>query len=407
MSASPKFAHVVFQTGQPNQMRDWYCAVLDGHVVYQDEALCFITYDDEHHRVALLSPPVRVATQTSHHRVCPSHRLHLREHRRPARPLCVVAGAGNNPRRLHRPRGDDVDVLPGSRRHLRRDADRQLRQSRRRHQLHARSGIRGRLGWPGVRPRSDARGPPSRCQRRGTHRSRLVAAGRAAQSDVHSRRRVKPAAAMTTLAETASLAEPSRFAETHWPTRRSGGTTPAGADILERIRAIQRLLEKNSDDSEAARRVVDESITALTEAGAFKIAQPRRYGGYETSVRTMLDVSAAVAEADGGTAWVVTLVQRLRLADKPFPGTGPRRRVGNRPGCEGLRRARADRRVGTDSRGRPGDRTLVSQLRVLARRLGGAGYPPHRSSTARSSTTALRSSPAKIWNSKKPGSRPG
>jgi catechol-2,3-dioxygenase len=57
MSAAPKFAHVVFQTGQPAAMRDWYCTVLDGHVVYQDTALCFITFDDEHHRVALLSPP--------------------------------------------------------------------------------------------------------------------------------------------------------------------------------------------------------------------------------------------------------------------------------------------------------------------------------------------------------------
>ena len=57
MSASPKFAHVVFQTGQPNQMRDWYCAALDGHVVYQDQALCFIAYDDEHHRVALMTLP--------------------------------------------------------------------------------------------------------------------------------------------------------------------------------------------------------------------------------------------------------------------------------------------------------------------------------------------------------------
>ena len=57
MPSSPKFAHVVFQTGQPDRMRDWYCSVLDGHVVYQDDALCFITYDDEHHRVALLTPP--------------------------------------------------------------------------------------------------------------------------------------------------------------------------------------------------------------------------------------------------------------------------------------------------------------------------------------------------------------
>ncbi len=57
MSARPKFAHVVFQTSQQNQMRDWYCAVLDGHVVYADQQLCFITFDDEHHRVALLTPP--------------------------------------------------------------------------------------------------------------------------------------------------------------------------------------------------------------------------------------------------------------------------------------------------------------------------------------------------------------
>jgi catechol-2,3-dioxygenase len=55
--AKPRFAHVVFQTGQQQRMRDWYCAVLDGHVVYQDQQLCFITFDDEHHRVALLTPP--------------------------------------------------------------------------------------------------------------------------------------------------------------------------------------------------------------------------------------------------------------------------------------------------------------------------------------------------------------
>lgn len=72
MSTAPKFAHVVFQTGQPQQMRDWYCTVLDGHVVYQDRAGCFITFDDEHHRVALLTSPVQSqpktpATACAHH----------------------------------------------------------------------------------------------------------------------------------------------------------------------------------------------------------------------------------------------------------------------------------------------------------------------------------------------------
>ncbi|MEU8636470.1 acyl-CoA dehydrogenase family protein [Amycolatopsis sp. NPDC048633] len=82
---------------------------------------------------------------------------------------------------------------------------------------------------------------------------------------------------------------------------------PTADQVLARIADLQPLLEKNAAQGEADRRVVEESITALTEAGAFKIAQPRRYGGYGLPVRAMLDVSSAVAEADGGTAWVVAL----------------------------------------------------------------------------------------------------
>jgi catechol 2,3-dioxygenase-like lactoylglutathione lyase family enzyme len=47
-----KLAHVVFQTNRMPQMRDWYCSVLDGRVIYENPHLCFVTYDDEHHRVA-------------------------------------------------------------------------------------------------------------------------------------------------------------------------------------------------------------------------------------------------------------------------------------------------------------------------------------------------------------------
>src|SRR4051812_19351596 len=82
---------------------------------------------------------------------------------------------------------------------------------------------------------------------------------------------------------------------------------PTSEELLSRIRELQPLLAKNSAQGEKDRRVVEESIQALTDAGIFKIAQPKRYGGYEASMRTMLDVSSAVAEADGGTAWVVTL----------------------------------------------------------------------------------------------------
>jgi alkylation response protein AidB-like acyl-CoA dehydrogenase len=82
---------------------------------------------------------------------------------------------------------------------------------------------------------------------------------------------------------------------------------PTSDELLARIRELQPLIERNAAQGEQDRRVVEESIKTLTDAGVFKIAQPRRYGGYQASVRTMLDVSAAVAEADGGTAWVVAL----------------------------------------------------------------------------------------------------
>jgi catechol-2,3-dioxygenase len=58
MSAKPKFAHVVLQTPRFDEMRDWYCTVLDAHVVYEGHGLGFITFDDEHHRIALMAAPL-------------------------------------------------------------------------------------------------------------------------------------------------------------------------------------------------------------------------------------------------------------------------------------------------------------------------------------------------------------
>ena len=88
---------------------------------------------------------------------------------------------------------------------------------------------------------------------------------------------------------------------------RSTAKVPDAVELVARVKELQPLIRKNAAQGEKDRRVVEESIQALTDAGLFKVAVPKRYGGYETSMRTMLDVSSAVAEADGGTSWVVTL----------------------------------------------------------------------------------------------------
>ncbi|HEY1969604.1 MAG TPA: VOC family protein, partial [Pseudonocardia sp.] len=64
MAATPKFAHVVLQTSRLEEMRNWYCALLDGHVVFEGQGLCFVTFDDEHHRIAFLQPPVPLADKS-------------------------------------------------------------------------------------------------------------------------------------------------------------------------------------------------------------------------------------------------------------------------------------------------------------------------------------------------------
>ncbi|MFC1695342.1 VOC family protein [Pseudomonadota bacterium] len=49
-----KFAHVVYRTRRFEEMLDWYQFVFGARVQYQNPALAFLTYDDEHHRFALV-----------------------------------------------------------------------------------------------------------------------------------------------------------------------------------------------------------------------------------------------------------------------------------------------------------------------------------------------------------------
>lgn len=49
------FAHVVYRTYRFEQMLQWYVTVFGGEVQYQSPVIAFVTYDEEHHRVALLN----------------------------------------------------------------------------------------------------------------------------------------------------------------------------------------------------------------------------------------------------------------------------------------------------------------------------------------------------------------
>lgn len=52
-----KFAHVVLKTRRIGEQVAWYEAVLGARPVFRNEFIAFLTYDDEHHRIALVQNP--------------------------------------------------------------------------------------------------------------------------------------------------------------------------------------------------------------------------------------------------------------------------------------------------------------------------------------------------------------
>jgi len=52
-----RLSHVVLRTTRLKEMVEWYGTVLGAKVLYQNEFIAFMTYDDEHHRIALAAFP--------------------------------------------------------------------------------------------------------------------------------------------------------------------------------------------------------------------------------------------------------------------------------------------------------------------------------------------------------------
>jgi len=53
-----KFAHAVLRTrGRYGEMVEWYRTVLNARVVAQAPHMAFLSYDDEHHRIAIVNVP--------------------------------------------------------------------------------------------------------------------------------------------------------------------------------------------------------------------------------------------------------------------------------------------------------------------------------------------------------------
>lgn len=56
--APTKLAHVVYLTADLKRLLDWHRTVFEAEVVHAGPNIVFLTYDDEHHRTAIIEAPV-------------------------------------------------------------------------------------------------------------------------------------------------------------------------------------------------------------------------------------------------------------------------------------------------------------------------------------------------------------
>ena len=65
-----KFAHFVLRVSDMQKSVEWYSAVLGMEIVHQNPMITFMTYDDEHHRMAMVQVPPDAPIRWSLWKIC-------------------------------------------------------------------------------------------------------------------------------------------------------------------------------------------------------------------------------------------------------------------------------------------------------------------------------------------------
>lgn len=82
---------------------------------------------------------------------------------------------------------------------------------------------------------------------------------------------------------------------------------PAREQLVKRASELVPMLQKHAAWSEENRRLHDETIEALADAGIFRMRVPARYGGYESDTRTLVEVATELGRGDGSAAWTASV----------------------------------------------------------------------------------------------------
>lgn len=93
-----------------------------------------------------------------------------------------------------------------------------------------------------------------------------------------------------------------------------------GRELLKRADGLVPVLRERAAETEALRRIPDETMRDLIDAELLKAVQPARYGGFEVDLDDALRITAALGRGCGATAWVYGVLSDHQITIGMYPG---------------------------------------------------------------------------------------
>src|SRR6185295_13227814 len=105
---------------------------------------------------------------------------------------------------------------------------------------------------------------------------------------------------------------------------RTDGSLPDTAELVARATDIRSILQENAEETDRLRRLAPANVQALKDTGLCRLMVPKRFGGYETDIRTYMMVMAELGRGCGSTAWTASLINICSWLAALFPEAAQR-----------------------------------------------------------------------------------
>ncbi|WP_089157920.1 acyl-CoA dehydrogenase family protein [Micromonospora sp. NBS 11-29] len=94
------------------------------------------------------------------------------------------------------------------------------------------------------------------------------------------------------------------------------------AELVARARALAPLIREHAVKTEQDRRLAEEVVVALREAGLFRLTTPTRFGGYDLRMPDLVEIIYEVGKACGSAGWNLSIdTASTRFALNALPET--------------------------------------------------------------------------------------